>query len=194
VRIAYDTEFLEDGQTIELISIGMISDDGDEYYAVNDDAPWRRIRKHEWLMQNVVPQLPQPHGDWRNNMPHRWLCDRADAVVRPREDVARRVREFILCARRRSENGHPLELWADYAAYDHVVLAQLFGPMVDLPPGIPMFTHDFQHELSRRGLRRDDPRLPTQAAGVHHALADARHLMKCLRWLDTQDVRSEIER
>jgi hypothetical protein len=42
--IDYDLEFLEDGRTIELISIGMVCDDGREYYAVNRDMPVRRIR------------------------------------------------------------------------------------------------------------------------------------------------------
>ena len=34
MRIFYDTEFLEDGKTIDLISIGMVAEDGREYYAV----------------------------------------------------------------------------------------------------------------------------------------------------------------
>lgn len=183
MRVCYDTEFIEDGKTIDLISIGMVTDDGDEYYAVNDEAPWRRIRKHDWLMANVVPQLPQPHGDWRNNVPKRWLFDRANHHVKDRDVIAREVRRFIFDARSRSTTRRPLELWADYAAYDHVVLAQLFGPMIDLPVGIPMFTHDLQHELSRCGRSNVD--LPKRAtAGMHNALTDARHVLRCLRAID----------
>lgn len=33
-----DTEFIEDGVTIDLISIGIVSDDGREFYACNRDA------------------------------------------------------------------------------------------------------------------------------------------------------------
>lgn len=58
MNIYYDTEFLEDGATISLISIGMVAEDGREYYAINHDAPWERISKHTWLMSNVVPGLP----------------------------------------------------------------------------------------------------------------------------------------
>src|ERR1035437_4274356 len=57
-RIFYDCEFLEDGRTIDLISIGLAADDGREYYAVASDARWDRIRKHAWLVRNVVPYLP----------------------------------------------------------------------------------------------------------------------------------------
>src|SRR5690606_14816131 len=58
VKIYYDTEFLEDGETIELISIGMVAEDGRELYAVNADMPFRRVIRHDWLRENVVPSLP----------------------------------------------------------------------------------------------------------------------------------------
>ena len=36
-KVFYDTEFLEDGSTVKLISIGMVRDsDGAEYYAVSE--------------------------------------------------------------------------------------------------------------------------------------------------------------
>ena len=39
----YDTEFLDDGNTIELISIGIVCEDGREYYAVNADCNFGRV-------------------------------------------------------------------------------------------------------------------------------------------------------
>lgn len=65
MRFWYDTEFLEDGKTIELISIGFVAEDGREYYAVNEEAPWKRIAKNDWLVRNVVSSLPRIHGDRR---------------------------------------------------------------------------------------------------------------------------------
>jgi len=180
-RIWYDTEFIEDGRTIEPISIGMVSEDGREYYAVNRDMPVRRIKRHRWLMDHVVPQLPKGSGDMRNSMGKRWLFHYGDPVVKRRETIAREVREFILAA------GGPVELWADYAAYDHVLLAQLFGSMVELPAGIPMYTNDIQQEASRLvGARvwAFDGNPPTQERAAHHALADARHVRELHRWLE----------
>ncbi|MEV4705016.1 hypothetical protein [Actinoplanes sp. NPDC049316] len=174
MRVFYDCEFLEDGKTIELISIGMVAEDGRELYLVNRDAPWRRIKKHEWLMANVVPKLPQPHGDWRNHMPKRWPIDFNHPAVRRREAIADAVAIFLL-GNALEAPPEGIELWADYGAYDHVVLCQLFGRMIDLPDGVPMFTNDLQQELRRRG----NPPLPEQAAGVHNALEDARHLKAC---------------
>jgi len=173
--IDYDLEFLEDGRTIELISIGMVCDDGREYYAVNRDMPVRKIRKHKWLMDNVVPSLPKGHGDRRNHVPKSWLFDYADPVVKRREHIADDVVAFIQAA------GPDVVLWANYGAYDHVALAQLWGRMIDLPEGVPMFTCDIQQERLRLGLRWDE--LPQQESGEHNALADARHNQTVRRWL-----------
>ena len=174
--ISYDLEFLEDGRTIELISIGMVCDDGREYYAVNRDMPVRRIRKHPWLMENVVPHLPQGRGDRRNHVPRSWLFDYADPVVKHRQRIADDVAAFIQAA-----DAVEPALWADYGAYDHVCLAQLWGPMMRLPLGVPMWTHDLRQEIERLGV--DPADLPEQAEGVHNALADARHVRTVRRWL-----------
>jgi hypothetical protein len=157
VKVYYDTEFIEDGRTIDLISIGMVAEDGRELYLVNRDAPWDRIGQHGWLMANVVPHLP----------------DFNDSRVKPKHEIAAEVRRFLL------DRLGDLELWAWYGAYDFVVLAQLFGRLVDLPSGIPMWTNDLRQEVARLG----NPQLPEQDAGVHDALADARHLKSRAEWL-----------
>jgi hypothetical protein len=175
-RIVYDTEFLEDGKTIDLISIGMLREDtGAELYLVNRDMPIRRIRKHPWLMANVVRYLPQGHGDRRLTVPKRWLFDYTDPAVKRRKQIADEVAAFIQAT-------PDVELWADYGAYDHVVLCQLWGPMIALPAGVPMFTNDIQQEARRLGLADDE--LPQQQSGLHNALADARHGLVRLRALD----------
>jgi hypothetical protein len=170
VKIFYDTEFIEDGRTIDLISIGMVREDGAEYYAVNHDAPWGRIREHAWLCGNVVPQLPLAKPV-QKPIPfasqHYFTIDTTDVHIRPCWLIANEVREFI-------RSVDEPELWADYGAYDHVVLCQLWGSMIDLPEGLPMFTRDLRQEINRLGLT--DGELPAQADGVHNALEDARHV------------------
>src|SRR5690606_36243012 len=64
-----------------------------------------------------------------------------------------------------------VELWADYCAYDHVALAQLWGPMIHLPKGIPMYTNDIQTYARLAGVSHKD--LPKATGDEHHALADA---------------------
>ena len=69
-----------------------------------------------------------------------------------------------------------MELWAWYAAYDHVVLAQLWGAMPALPREIPRFTKELRQLWDDRGR-------PAAARGRrarHDALVDARHNLA--RW------------
>lgn len=147
MKFFYDTEFLDDGETIEFISIGIVREDGATYYAVNEDADWKRIHQHEWLTANVINQLPPPF-EWR-----------------PKSVIAADVSEFLL------GSGAP-ELWAWFAAYDHVVLSQLFGRMLDLPTGIPMYSNDLRCLIDWVGITK----LPEQLSGNHDALEDAKHL------------------
>lgn len=169
MKVFYDTEFLEDGETIDLISIGMVREDGRELYRVNRDMPSKRIAKHDWLVRNVVPSLPRIHGDRRLQVSRRrnpLAIDWEHPEVRPRQRIAEAVERFILAT-------PDVELWAWYGSYDHVALAWLYGPMSNLPAGIPMWTNDLRQEAARLGLADDD--MPQQASGHHNALADARH-------------------
>lgn len=182
MRYAYDTEFLDDGRTIELISIGIVAEDGREFYAVNEAINvhplHERIRSHQWLMANVIPHLPLAEihpGIIRPLMKNYKLDDTSNQVM-PLRMIRNGVREFIP-----AEQG-PAELWAYYGAYDHVALAQLFGPMINLPGNIPMFTNDLKQEMCRRGLTKQD--LPEQFDDEHHALADARWVMAALKQIE----------
>jgi hypothetical protein len=61
------------------------------------------------------------------------------------------------------------EFWGYYADYDWVVTVQLFGTMMDLPKGWPMWCMDLKQWCYMLG----DPKLPEQGKGEHNALADA---------------------
>jgi hypothetical protein len=169
--IAMDTEFVEDGKTIKLLSIGLVAEDGAELYRIcADPYAMDAAMRHPWVRENVLPSLPVTMADgW-----YRWDEGHPDfAAVWLRNTVAEDVKNFI----RTTEQ--PV-LYADYGAYDHVALAQLFGPMIDLPVGIPMWTADLRQEWARAGK----PELPS-LPGVtgHNALSDAREVMFRLRWL-----------
>lgn len=167
----YDFEFLEDGVTIDPISVGVVCDDGREYYAVNKDASWLRILKHEWLMDNVVPHLPVlPRDQWFNNNVYADILDETNPAVKRRQTIAQEVREFLLADGLGADRASR-ELWAWYASYDHVALAQLWGRMIDIPEGIPMFTNDLKSEAVRLG----SPEMPNQWGSEHNALDDARY-------------------
>jgi hypothetical protein len=182
-RYYYDTEFLENGRTIDLISIGIVNEEGESYYAVNaevgesveDGSLGKRIAASDWLMKNVVPHLPL-YGDVKryNGVPsNRWMpppLDMKSTTVRPAWVIANEVREFL------AEGGDDIELWANWGAYDHVALMQLYGPMIRRPEHIPMYTNDIQQAARMVGGLEH---LPAQEGTEHDALADALHVKHC---------------
>jgi hypothetical protein len=155
-RYFYDCEFIEDGRTIDLVSIGVVDEHGREFYAISTEFDERAAVP--WVKRNVLDRLPSP-GDpaWRSR-------------ARIRDDLLAFLVEPL------AQTPDELELWAWYAAYDHVVLAQLWGRMPALPREIPRFTKDLRQLWDDRGR----PHLPDAKAQRHDALVDARHNLA--RW------------
>lgn len=140
MKIWFDTEFVEDGNTIDLISIGMVREDGKTFYAECQECDLDRA--DQWVKDNVIVHLQR------------------GSARQPRSKIARDIIEFA---------GPNPEFWAYYADYDWVALCQLFGRMIDLPAGWPMYCRDVKQVCDALG----NPKLPEQADTEHHALADA---------------------
>lgn len=162
MRWFMDTEFDENGTTIKLISIALVSARGDEYYRVLSDG-WRPEDCDQWVQENVVKQLPPTlSGLWAS-----------------RSQVAADLRFMLL------RDGSRPELWGYFSDYDWVVFCQLFGKMIDLPKGFPMYCLDLKQEMCRRGLKREQ--LPAQTGTAHDALEDARWIRTAWFWMCEQE-------
>ena len=142
----FDTEFIEDGVTIDLLSIGVVCEDGREFYAQNRDA--NLDAASEWVRDNVFPGMR----------------DCPDERILHKEQLRSALYYFIEYG-----EGTP-EFWAYYGDYDWVVLCQLFGTMMDLPEGWPMFAMD----VKQLAVSLGSPELPPQDSAEHNALNDAR--------------------
>ncbi|MCX4098741.1 polyadenylate-specific 3'-exoribonuclease AS [Nocardia sp. alder85J] len=158
LRYFYDCEFIEDGVTIDLVSIGVVCEDGREYYAVSTE--FDPEKAGPWVRRNVLPKLPSPGSPlWRSR-------------DRIRDDLFR----FLL-----PRPGVNPELWAWVSAYDHVALCQLWGSMVDLPTALPRYTNELRQHWEHHGR----PVLPPVPADAHSALADARHNLAKFEAIET---------
>lgn len=148
-----DTEFFEDGKTIDLISIGIKAEDGREFYRCCSDADLKRAASDPWINNNVLVHLPdEKSGAWSS-----------------KRDIAGDVERFLRAG------GPDIEIWAYYADYDWVVFCQLFGRMIDLPIGFPMFCRDIKQLYEELGGQTVVGYLkPPDPIDAHDALADAR--------------------
>lgn len=165
-RFMYDCEFIEDGKTIDLISIGVVNyENGDTFYAVSNEFDTARVAKHWWLMENVMSSIE--HETFTevpfDGAPVVKNFTVTDDRAMSRDSIKRELSLFLL------EGGLPIELWAWYSAYDHVCLAQLFGTMMELPNYMPMTTFDIKQLHKQAGYCE----MPRQPDGLHNALADA---------------------
>ena len=164
-----DAEFEEDGTTIIPISLGIAAEDGRTLYLINKEYVKTYISYEAYYWKGnasvITPWISQ------NVMTHITPEDVTEFGV-SYEDWGPIIQNFI------SDNGKyksrdEVELWGWYAAYDHVLLAQVYGPMINLPEPIPMFTNDI--ETVRRG---QEPIRRSKHQPEHNALYDAIYQMQ----------------
>jgi hypothetical protein len=156
MRIFLDTEFIEDGHTIDLISIALVREDDVHFYAENKDCDLRRA--DSWVKEYVIPYL------------------KGESYVMSKKDISTYIKGFV---------GPEPEFWADYGSYDWVVLRQLFGRMIDLPEGWPMYVNEFQQLISGRSdWKRELDKLNKKIVLTpHNALDDAILLKRNFVWV-----------
>lgn len=168
MRYFIDAEFHESGygRPIELISLGVVCDDGREFYAVASDG-WYRTTVSDWLKENVLPHLDACACNM--DVPG------SVQTIGPRDEIAKMLARFI----KEVPGGKP-EVWGYYSDYDWVIFCQLFGRMIDLPKHLPWICFD----IKQRCMALGNPKLPKQTSMEHNALADARHNLKMFEFLD----------
>lgn len=242
-----DTEFLEGTQTkrvldfnvgqtkptIDLISIGIVAEDGREYYAISKEfnlkEAWNRfelkpdidnggMKKVYWIRENVLKPIwndlngAEVYGffktkkdrfDYKLGMEfsYRSLKYLLNEYGKTNAQIAEEVKEFVNGIGEDISVGFgEHQFYGYYADYDWVVFCWLFGKMIDLPDGFPMYCIDLKqeidswvngkgkHEVRARGfdltLKRlkDRPDYPKQT-NEHNALDDARWNKKLYEFL-----------
>lgn len=167
-----DTEFAERPCSIDLISLAIVAEDGREFYA--ESCEFRKEMANEWVRANVVPQLWSRRVDVMEFLEFEKERPGNMGGFMYRSEIAHDVRKFI--------GEDKPEFWGYYCDYDWVVFCWLFGSMIDLPKGWPMYCRDIKQLCDSMG----NPRLPPNEKDVHHALHDARWIKSTLAWLEAQ--------
>ena len=213
MKFFIDTEFLEGTQhktflgvnitktkpTIDLISIGIVAEDGREYYAISKDfnlkEAWNRYdikveqtygdarnrfpegikTKVYWIRDNVLkPIYKELHH--KENLTARQAMFRCNIYIaetdfkftyknfkklinkygKTNKQIAEEVKVFctedilsIEKAKYYEVQHKPCKFYGYYSDYDWVVFCWLFGRMIDLPKGFPMYCIDLKQELDK---------------------------------------------
>jgi hypothetical protein len=167
-----DTEFVETGVLIDLISIGLVSEDNRRYYAVSTEFNLRRAKAHPFVSAHVLPLLPKRYPDYADSPRIQGEAEYWKARMQIKTDIL----AFV------GQDKSP-EFWADYGAYDWVAFCQCFGTMMDLPGHFPMYCRELQQFAADHAPRDAEgyllPEYLTEWAVTpegsrpHHALDDA---------------------
>ena len=222
-----DTEFLEGTQdktflgfkygktkpTIDLISIGIVSEDGREFYAISKDfnlkEAWNRFdlkkqklladnvwqedrivtEKEYWLRDNVLKPIwidlflnyeaeftflkgkaydqfekELKEGKHDKYFTYKSLRALINRYGKTNKQIAEEIVKFVypnalynhldckvsnLVLPNCADSEKP-KFYAYYADYDWVVFCQLFGKMIDLPKGFPMYCFELKQNLDEK--------------------------------------------
>jgi hypothetical protein len=205
-----DTEFIEGFHKplfgkkrhfIDLISIAIVCEDGRKYYAVSNEYNYKDA--DSWVKENVL--LPLYRTCLSGDIKNRYDVDNFQSFIGlPNKRIAEEVLLFMGCWRDehfwRVGKDVP-EVYGYYADYDWVLFCSLFGRMIDLPKGFPMyckdlkqmidakvdkynFSEDTSKEASILESIKSNPNYPKQE-NEHSALDDAKWNFKLYNFLQT---------
>lgn len=225
--------------TIDLISIGIVSEDGREYYAISKDfnlkEAWNRYdlepmsskggigdsrhKKVYWIRENVLKPIYEELYNklykisdleghtiggqtfLRNKFCYTDLKRLIKWYGKTNEEIAEEIQIFTTqYSNEVDEIWDKPKFYAYYADYDWVSFCWLFGKMIDLPNGFPMYCNDLKQELDEKAIKELDYTCWTTKEQVlehiktrigfpkqeneHNALADARWNKKLHEFLN----------
>jgi hypothetical protein len=207
-----DTEFFEDFHKplfgkkrhfIDLISIGIVAEDGREYYAISKDFDlekvWNKydlkpdisnggVKKVYWIRENVLKpifsELLQREVElivkagklgtvydtpYSPTFCYKTLKELFKRHGKSNKQIAEEIIQFVYndvyknfvgeekeFHSRTKEYGWntdtPIEFYGYYADYDWCLFCSLFGRMIDLPKGFPMYMRDLKQTLDEKAM------------------------------------------
>ncbi len=215
-----DTEFIEGFKKpffgkkrhfIDLIQIGIVAEDGTQFRMLSSEYNYNDA--NEWVKENVILKLytSYVHGDNRNRYS---VSNFHKYYGKSNEEIKKELLLYFDCWRDsfswRRMYDEPVEVYAYYADYDWVLFCSLFGRMIDLPKGFPMYCIDLKQTTDEKVnrltnndffthfhvtewltfaqkldlIKNKNPKYPKQE-NEHDALADAKWNYELYKFLNT---------
>jgi hypothetical protein len=204
-----DTEFVEGFRQpmfgkrrhfIDLISIGIVSEELKQYYAICNSFDLHYVwnNKDTWVKENVLRPL---HAEMcgmigggekymRGGNPYAAFTEYNVKILLQRYgkselEIKIDLLNYFECTDDLVDviMGHTkpvaptgIEIYAYFGSYDWVVFCSIFGRMMDLPENMPMYPRDLKQMMDERGLTQDWKKIfcpDDEVDGNHNALIGA---------------------
>ena len=157
MKVFFDTEFTGLHQNTTLISIGLVDENGREFYAELID--YDQTQVDDWLQDNVIANL---NGKNRST------------TEQLRYDLAEWLSAY-----------DKVEMWSDCLSYDWVLFNNIWGHAFDIPKNVYYIPFDICTMMKLKGVDPDIDReeyafnaVPATAR-KHNALWDAQVIRAC---------------
>ena len=173
-KIFFDTEFSGLQQNTTLISIGLIADNGQTFYAELTDYDKSQIG--EWIRVNVINRLilnEDDHGINSNS-----LNGKNARYLGKKNDIKFVLQDWF-------SQFEEVEIWSDCLSYDWVLFCDIFGHAFNIPKNVYYIPFDICTLFKVKGI---DPDINREKFGCgevyaemkkHNALWDATVIKMC---------------
>ena len=157
MKVFFDTEFTGLHQNTTLISIGLVDENGREFYAELID--YDQTQVDDWLQDNVIANL---NGKNRST------------TEQLRYDLAEWLSAY-----------DKVEMWSDCLSYDWVLFNNIWGHAFDIPKNVYYIPFDICTMMKLKGVDPDINReeyafnAVPETAQKHNALWDAQVIRAC---------------
>lgn len=169
MRVFWDMEFTGLRQDTTLISIGLVSEDGQKLYCELDDYDLSQV--NEWIRENVTQHL------WIQQPEITPPVD-TDYAIGDASDIAQEIRDWL-------SQWEQVEMWSDVYAYDWMLFCNLFGGAFGIPGNVYYIPFDLATLFWAKGEDSDVNReqFASHPGNKHNALHDALVIKACFEKL-----------
>lgn len=161
--VFFDTEFTGLHQKTTLISIGLVTEKGNEFYAELTDYDQTQI--DDWLQSNVINNLFIPDDIGKQRINH---------FKGESEYIKEKLTSWL-------EGLGEVEIWSDCLSYDWVLFNQIFGHAFNIPKNVYYIPFDICTLMKIKGIDPDISReeFVGTTGAKHNALHDALVIKLC---------------
>lgn len=160
-KLFFDTEFTGLHQNTTLVSLGIIAESGETFYAEFTDYDPKQINR--WIQENVIDKLIlDPDGYDNAAFYNNWKMK--GNTVEVKEALTTWLSQF-----------EAVEIWSDCLSYDWVLFCQIFGHAFNIPKNVYYIPFDICTLLKLKGIDPDISREKFAFGEVLQEMQDQKH-------------------
>lgn len=163
-KVFFDTEFTGLHQNTTLVSIGLIAETGEKFYAEFTD--YDKSQVDEWIQKNVIEKLTLQHE--QRKLVKLFGIGKTDTVIGTKDEIAEYLEVWL-------HQFDKVEMWSDCLSYDWVLFCNIFGHAFKVPSNVYYIPFDICTLFKANGIDPDISREKYAFGEVYTEMLDKKH-------------------